>query len=146
MKTSFVLTMMATVLAMASAAPADNAKPPSVEDLFKSLKNPDPHGYSAILPDGRVVRYDSHHTIVDSKQADPKAIKEYWEADKKKAQSREVDAPVTPARRSEEEVPGLAERMVCGEYACAQDDLDCQAVGCYGGCRRNFHGLWRCYP
>ncbi|KAI4865660.1 hypothetical protein F4820DRAFT_419779 [Hypoxylon rubiginosum] len=136
MKTSFVLAAIATVVSMTGATQ-------SVDDLFKALKH-DPHGYSGLTEDGKVVSYDKDKNIIDSKQADPLAVEEY-----KKKWGQDADPLAdsrTSARRSDEELMGLAKRLVCNEQPC-DDDLDCQYLNCYGGCRiPPFIGKLRCYP
>ncbi|XXG99269.1 hypothetical protein Hte_005606 [Hypoxylon texense] len=133
MKASFVLAAIATVVSMAGAYQ-------SVDDLFKSLKH-DPHGHSGLTDDGKVVSYDQNNNIIDSKQADPQAVEEY-----KKKWGQDMLPDTSKARRAQEDLLDIAKRVTCNAHPC-DDDLDCQAVGCYGGCRiPPFIGKLRCYP
>ncbi|KAI0381096.1 hypothetical protein F5Y04DRAFT_281070 [Hypomontagnella monticulosa] len=143
MKTSVVLTLIATTVAMVSAVPAPGGnKPPTVDELMRDLVI-DPKGKSELLEDNRVVSYDRNRNIIDEKQADPEEAKKYWEDYLK---NRKSSRGVTLSPPEEERVAGLARREeVCATIPC-QDQLDCRPHLCYGGCWPTENGVPHCYP
>ncbi|KAI4864398.1 hypothetical protein F4820DRAFT_470597 [Hypoxylon rubiginosum] len=151
MKVTFVFATITAVATMAGAITSDDwtkatRATESVEDLFKSLKK-DPSGNGgkeALLLNGMVVSYDKDGKIFDQKQASKEAVDEYIKAESQKPNLAAVPRPSHTPRRAPAEDSGLVERQIlCDAYAC-DDPHDCQAAGCYGGCRQNIWGNYRC--
>ncbi|KAI0377218.1 hypothetical protein F5Y04DRAFT_285163 [Hypomontagnella monticulosa] len=147
MKVTFAFASIAALATMAGAIPSEDwtkvtRATQSVEDLFKSLKkDPSGHGKEALLPNGMVVEYGKDGKIYDQKQASKEAVDEYIKIEEKKPKRPAVPIPSHTPRGEDS---GLVERQIlCDAYAC-EDAHDCQIVGCYGGCRQNIYGGYRC--